>query len=61
MQNIINTTRAIKEKKSISLKQPCQSLTILTDDKALIVGCGALSTYVKEEINTPSVIFEEDV
>ncbi|EGR29757.1 isoleucine tRNA synthetase, putative [Ichthyophthirius multifiliis] len=61
MQTIINSSRQIREKRKVSLKQPIKSLTIINSDKEFHDSLKDHIQYIEEEINTPSVNAELNV
>ncbi|CAD8185795.1 unnamed protein product [Paramecium octaurelia] len=61
MQMVIENARKLRETHKISLKQPVNSLTILTTDETLLQSVQLLSKYIEEEINTPQILVEKDL
>lgn len=61
MQDVIALVRKLRLQYKLSLKQPIQSLTIVTNDKDWIESLEVLQEYIKEEINTPAILFDSNI
>ncbi|CAD8078642.1 unnamed protein product [Paramecium sonneborni] len=61
MQIVVQAAKKLRESHQITLKQPINSLTILTTDEQLIQSVQFLSKYIEEEINTPTVLVENNI
>ncbi len=58
MQTVIDLARVARTKRDISLKVPLRSLTVGSDDAAVLKDVQGLEEYVKDEINVCQVIYE---
>ena len=57
---VVELGRQIREKKSISLKTPIKSLTVVTADQTVLEACGSLRQYIQSELNIWDVVLCAD-
>ncbi|KAK6203262.1 tRNA synthetases class I-domain-containing protein [Scheffersomyces amazonensis] len=60
MQKVIDLGRNIREKKTISFKQPLKELVILHSDESYLKDVESLKDYITEELNVKNIIITSD-
>lgn len=61
VQEVIETTRQLRDNKKISLKQPISALTVISNSHSKLENLKQLVTYIEEETNADKVNFSQEV
>ena len=60
MQAVIELTRAVRERHSLSLKTPLQELLVFHSDPQYLIDVRELQRYVQSELNLRDIVFTAD-
>lgn len=60
LQSVIEMGRVVRERRTISLKNPVKKVIVVSSDAATLAGLKALTTYIHDELNMRDLEFSSD-
>lgn len=60
LQTVIEMGRVVRERRTISLKNPVKKVIVVSSDAAALAGLEALTTYIHDELNMRDLEFTSD-
>lgn len=60
LQNVIEMGRVVRERRSISLKNPVKEVTVVCPDKSVLEDLEQLKSYIHDELNMRDLVFTSE-